>query len=202
MGRVGETVRRTFQLASKMRDERGADGPDDNERVLRYLAKCTINAALAHGLAHEIGALTPGRLADVVLWRPEWFGVKPALVLKSGFPAWGPTGDPNAVVDYLRAAGARPAVRRPRRRAGRALRRASSPAPSLDGGGAAAAADAQAPLGRRRHPRGSAPRDMVRNDRLGAVRVDPATHEVTLDGEPVRSEPAATVPLSALYLLG
>ena len=200
MGRVGETVRRTFQLASKMRDERGADGPDDNERVLRYLAKCTVNAALAHGLAHEIGALTPGRLADVVLWRPEWFAVKPSLVLKSGFPAWGPTGDPNAVVDYCEpqvlgpqfgGSGAAPAE----------LSVVFVSRASLDGGGAA-----ELPTRKRRSAVANTRRvgaaDMVRNDRLGAVRVDPATHEVTLDGEPMRSEPAATVPLSALYLLG
>jgi urease subunit alpha len=200
MGRVGETVRRTFQLASKLRDERGADDRHDNERVLRYLAKCTINPALAHGLSHEVGALTPGRLADVVLWRPEWFGVKPSLVLKSGFPAWGATGDPNAVIDFCE-----PVVLGPQFGAhGGAAAELSvlfTSRAALAGGGAA-----RLPSRKRRSvvsgTRTVGARDMVRHGRLGAVRVDPTTHEVTLDGEPLRSPPSATVPLSSLYLLG
>ena len=103
MGRAGETVRRTFAMASVMKAARGplaGDGPDDdNARVLRYLAKLTINPALAHGIAHEVGSLEPGKLADIVLWRPEMFGAKPFLVLKAGLPAWGVVGDPNASLD-------------------------------------------------------------------------------------------------------
>ena len=100
MGRMGETVRRTFAVAAKNRDDRGADNDrHDNERVLRYLAKLTVNPAIAHGLSHEIGTLELGKLADLVLWEPAWFGAKPSLVLKSGFPAYGVTGDPNASVD-------------------------------------------------------------------------------------------------------
>ena len=87
----------------------------DNDRVLRYIAKLTINPAIAHGLSHEIGSLEVGKLADIVLWQPEFFGAKPQLVLKSGFPAYGVTGDPNATIDTLRTAGPRPAVRRARR---------------------------------------------------------------------------------------
>src|SRR5262249_20109160 len=102
MGRAGETWARTFALAAAMRAQRGPlpEHPDrhDNHRVLRYLSKLTLNPALAHGLAGEIGALTPGRLADVVLWHPAWFGVKPQLVVKAGIPAWGATGDPNATI--------------------------------------------------------------------------------------------------------
>ena len=93
----------------------------DNDRVLRYMAKLTINPAIAHGLSHEIGSLTPGRLADIVLWQPKYFGAKPQLVLKSGFPAFGVTGDPNADHRHLRTAGPRPAVRRARRHPRRAL---------------------------------------------------------------------------------
>ncbi|MEV4461958.1 urease subunit alpha, partial [Microbispora sp. NPDC049633] len=100
MGRAGETVRRTFPMAAKMKAERGPlDGDPaghDNARVLRYIAKLTINPAIAHGLAHEIGSIEPGKLADIVLWRPEFFGAKPQLVLKAGFPAYGVVGDPNA----------------------------------------------------------------------------------------------------------
>ncbi|HET9091365.1 MAG TPA: urease subunit alpha, partial [Acidimicrobiales bacterium] len=97
MGRAGETVWRTFALAARMKElGGGAEAGHDNERVLRYLAKLTINPAVAHGLSDEVGSLQPGRLADVVLWRPGSFGAKPALVLKAGIPAWGLTGDPNA----------------------------------------------------------------------------------------------------------
>ncbi|MDV9202350.1 urease subunit alpha, partial [Streptomyces sp. Wh19] len=103
MGRAGETVRRTFAMAGKMKAELGpmeGDGPaDDNARVLRYIAKLTINPAIAHGLSHEIGSIETGKMADIVLWRPEFFGAKPQLVLKSGFPAYGVTGDPNAATD-------------------------------------------------------------------------------------------------------
>lgn len=101
MGRAGETVRRTFAMAGKMKAERGApaDVDHDNERVLRYMAKLTINPAIAHGLAHEVGSIEVGKLADIVLWRPEFFGAKPQLVLKSGFPAYGVVGDPNAATD-------------------------------------------------------------------------------------------------------
>ncbi|MFC5883345.1 urease subunit alpha, partial [Streptomyces virginiae] len=103
MGRAGETIRRTFAMAAKMKGELGpleGDGEgDDNARVLRYMAKLTINPAIAHGLAHEIGSIEVGKLADIVLWRPQFFGAKPQLVLKSGFPAYGVTGDPNAATD-------------------------------------------------------------------------------------------------------
>ncbi|MGG8409038.1 amidohydrolase family protein, partial [Streptomyces sp. 12297] len=88
MGRAGETIRRTFAMAAKMKAELGpleGDGDgDDNARVLRYMAKLTINPAIAHGLAHEIGSIEVGKLADIVLWRPPFFGAKPQLVLKSG----------------------------------------------------------------------------------------------------------------------
>jgi len=89
MGRAGETVRRTFAMAGKMKLELGAENPlHDNDRALRYVAKLTVNPAIAHGLLHEVGTLEVGKLADVVLWRPEFFGAKPELVLKAGFPAW------------------------------------------------------------------------------------------------------------------
>ncbi len=108
MGRAGETVARTFATAAAMKHRIAATGTpddlvsatgDDNARVLRNLAKLTVNPARAHGLAHEVGTLAPGMLADIVLWDPAWFGAKPLLVLKAGFPAWGVTGDPNATVD-------------------------------------------------------------------------------------------------------
>ena len=108
MGRAGETWRRTFALAAVTKGAEGGfvDAEDDavghdNDRVLRYLAKLTVNPALVHGIAHEVGSLQLGRMADIVLWRPSHFAAKPALVLKSGLPAWGPTGDPNASIDTV-----------------------------------------------------------------------------------------------------
>ncbi|MFB9607524.1 urease subunit alpha, partial [Streptomyces roseofulvus] len=202
MGRAGETVRRTFAMAGKMKAELGpleGDGAhDDNARVLRYLAKLTINPAIAHGLAHEIGSVEVGKLADIVLWRPEFFGAKPQMVLKAGFPAWGVVGDPNAATDTCE-----PLVLGP-----------------LFGGHGATAADlsvafvAQAavdlggdrmPTRRRRVPvrgtRGIGPADLLLNSRTGSVQVDDRTGLVSLDGSPIRSEPADSVSLNRLYFL-
>ena len=200
MGRIGETLRRTFQLASVMKDARGADGPNDNARVLQYLAKTTINPALAHGMGHEIGSLEVGKLADIVLWDPAWFAVKPFLVLKAGFPTWGVVGDPNAVTAFAQptqvaaqigAIGTAPAR----------LSVAFTSQAALAGDGAAAL-----PTTKRRVAvhgnRALGPADMVRNSRLAAVRVDSVTHAVTVDGTSVETPPVASVPLSSLYLLG
>src|SRR5262249_13341355 len=101
MGRVGEVIARTWQTAHKMRQQRGAlhDGErNDNARVKRYIAKYTVNPAIAHGVAHEVGSVEVGKLADLVLWRPGFFGAKPELVLKSGFIAWAQMGDANASI--------------------------------------------------------------------------------------------------------
>ncbi len=199
MGRAGETVRRTFALAAKMKGENGAeDDRHDNERVLRYLAKLTVNPAVAHGLAHEVGSLEPGKLADIVLWDPAHFGAKPELVLKGGFPAWGVTGDPNAAVER-----AEPLVY----------------GPQFGGHGGAASEVSVAfvsqatkdsgtdrlPTRRRRVPvsgtRGIGLPDMVRNRRTGLVDVDLATGAVRLDGERLTSPAADSVSLSRLYFL-
>ncbi|WP_037581674.1 urease subunit alpha [Phaeacidiphilus oryzae] len=205
MGRAGETVRRTLQLAGKMKAELGpldgefgsTAGGDDNPRVLRYIAKLTINPAIAHGLAHEIGSLEPGKLADIVLWAPHSFGAKPQLVLKAGFPAYGVTGDPNASTDRCE-----PLVLGPQFGAHGATAADLSVAFTAQ---AAVDAEDRMPTRRRRvgvrGTRGIGPRDMLRNDRLGEVRVDPRTGLVTLDGDPLRSEPAESVSLSRLYFL-
>jgi urease subunit alpha len=198
MGRAGETVRRTFALAGKMKAETGADGDDDNERVLRYIAKLTINPAIAHGLAHEVGSVEVGKLADLVLWRPEYFGAKPQLVLKSGFPAYGVTGDPNAATDTCE-----PLVLGPQFGAHGATPAEISVAfvarAALDRGG-----DLMPTRRRRvavRGTRGIGPADLCRNSRTGQVDVDPRTGLVTLDGEPLRSAPADSVSLNRLYFL-
>jgi urease subunit alpha len=197
MGRAGETVRRTFGLASVLKRAVGFSGPDDNERVLRYLAKLTINPAVAHGLAHEVGSVEVGKLADIVLWEPAWFGAKPTLVLKAGMPAWGVTGDPNAAIDI-----AEPLVLGPQFGGCGA-----TPAELSVMFVAQAALDAGADLPgvRRRVPvRGTpslGPASMVRHGRLGQVRVDPATGRTTLDDDLLAVEPADSVPLSRLYFL-
>ena len=99
MGRIGETIRRTWQLAHVMKAWAGGDEGDDNARVLRYLAKITTEPALVHGIDGDVGSLRPGRLADIVLWRPSAFGVKPEVILKAGAFAWGALGQGNATVE-------------------------------------------------------------------------------------------------------
>ncbi|WP_391858225.1 urease subunit alpha [Streptomyces silvisoli] len=202
MGRAGETVRRTFAMAGKMKADLGplaGDGADDdNARVLRYIAKLTINPAIAHGLAHEVGSLEVGKLADIVLWQPRYFGAKPQLVLKSGFPAYGVTGDPNAATDTCE-----PLVLGPQFGSYGATPADISVA--FVAGAAVALGDDRMPTRRRRvavrGTRGIGPADLVLNSRIGHVQVDGDSGLVTLDGEPVRSDPAERVSLNRLYFL-
>lgn len=199
MGRAGETVRRTFQLAAKNKFDRGEGASvHDNDRVRQYVAKLTINPAIAHGLAHEIGSLDVGKLADIVLWRPDHFGAKPQLVLKSGFPAYGVTGDPNATTDSCE-----PLVLGPQ--FGSFGATAADLSVAFVSQAAVDAGDDHMTTRRRRvavrDNRNIGPRNMVLNDRLGTVDVDPATGMVSLDGETVYSEPSVEVPLSRLYFL-
>ncbi len=199
MGRAGETVRRTFQLASKNKRDLGHGATKhDNDRVRQYMAKLTINPAIAHGLSHEIGSLDVGKLADIVLWRPDHFGAKPQLVLKSGFPAYGVTGDPNATTDSCE-----PLVLGPQ--FGSFGATAADLSVAFVSQAAVDAGDDHMTTRRRRvavkGTRNIGPADMVLNDRLGNVDVDPATGMVTLDGQTVYSEPSDSVPLSRLYFL-
>lgn len=186
MGRAGETWWRTFALASVLRPH---EDSDDNERILRYLAKLTINPALAHGMAHEIGSLEPGKLADIVLWRPQSFAAKPWLVLKSGFPVWGETGDPNASlpdtepVQIAEQFGS------------------FSPADlSYVITNAASMAEAPLPSQRRaiviRGTRTVRATDMVRHGNLGTVTV--GERAVTWNGEELHMDPIRQVPISRL----
>ena len=204
MGRAGETIRRTFAMAAAMKQALGplkGDGErDDNARVARYLAKLTINPARAHGIAHEVGSLEPGKLADIVLWRPEMFGAKPSLVLKAGLPAWGAVGDPNATVDT-----AEPMV------LGRQF--AGSGAAAVDVSvvfvnAAAAEADSDVIATRRRRVAVRGTRDVrltdmaAGNDRTGEVSVSADAASVSLDGEPLHlPEPVEQVALARLYHL-
>ncbi|MFC1421558.1 urease subunit alpha, partial [Streptacidiphilus cavernicola] len=195
MGRAGETVRRTLAMAGKMKHELGPlDGNgsfgdtasgDDNQRVLRYIAKLTINPAIAHGLAHEIGSLEPGKLADIVLWRPDHFGAKPQLILKAGFPAYGITGDPNASTDRCE-----PLILGPQFGA-----HGTTPADISIAFVSQAALDNgdHLPTRRRRiavhNTRTIGPHNMIHNHRTGTIDVNPTTGLVTLDGEPLESTP-------------
>jgi urease subunit alpha len=197
MGRVGEVVRRAFQNAAWMHRLRGPEpGPGDNARALRHLAKVTINPAIAHGLAAHVGSLQPGRLADAVLWRPELFAVRPEIVLKSGIAAWGASGDPNATTMLAEPV----LVRRQIGAEGAAAARLSAAFLARE------AMDAELPSTRPRLPvegcRELTAADMVHNSRTGEIRVDPNTHEVTLDGEPVDAPPLEEMALSSRYLLG
>lgn len=204
MGRAGETWRRTFALAAVTKgaegahvDEADAAAGHDNERVLRYLAKLTVNPALVHGIAHEVGSLQPGRLADVVLWRPAYFGAKPSLVIKGGLPAWGALGDPNASIDTVE----------PLRMGPQFGGHGAAPAQLsvLFTNTAADESSAPFPTARRRVPvRGTRTvrlSQMARNARLADVRVDPASAQVTMDGTRLRFGPVDQVPLQRLYFL-
>ncbi|MCZ3385664.1 MAG: urease subunit alpha [Actinomycetia bacterium] len=200
MGRAGETVKRTFAMAAQNKRTRGPleggdNGHADNARVLRYLAKLTINPAIAHGFAHELGSLEVGKLADIVLWQPAWFGAKPNLVLKSGFPAWGLTGDPNATVDR-----AEPLVFGPQ------FGGHGATAAELSVAFVSGACDVDA-LGLRRRAlpvsrcRGIGLADMVSNTTIGDTVVDVRGERVTFDGTELSADPAESVSLNRLYFL-
>jgi urease subunit alpha len=200
MGRVGETIRRTWQLAHVSKERAGDGGAGgDNARILRYLAKYTLNPAIAHGIEEYVGSLQTGRFADIVLWRPAWFGCKPEAVFKDGFLAYANVGPMNGVTAFVEPV-------RPRRMFGSV---GDAPRGIAHLFVSQAAADnreltARHPSGRLLPVRGTrrlTKADMVHNDALPAVRVDPASGTVTIDGRPVTVEPAREVPLSRRHLL-
>ncbi len=197
MGRIGEVVRRAFQCADAMKAQFGAEsGQADNQRVLRYLAKVTINPAITHGLAAHVGSLEVGKLADMVMWAPEFFAVRPELTLKAGMPTYGASGEGNGSTSY----GEPVSVQRQFGALG------SAPAGTSLAFLARASMDADLPTERRRalveHCRDLSAKDMVRNTRTGSVKVDGDRRVVTLDGEPMRAEPVERLAFSASYLLG
>ena len=205
MGRVNEVVARCWQLASKMRDQRGrldgepVDGAD-NARILRYLAKYTINAARVFGIDHEVGSLETGKMADIVLWKPAFFGLKPQTVIKGGFTAFAAIGDAAASIGN-----ADPILERPAW--GMFGRAPSSIAttfvhPSSIGQDLAGRLDLAKPLTAIGPTRQLTKTDMLYNDALPEIRVDPQTFEVTVDGERAWCEPVDRVALGQLYLLG
>ncbi|MDR1080061.1 MAG: urease subunit alpha [Deltaproteobacteria bacterium] len=204
MGRVGEVIVRCWQTASKMKDERGTlgDGPSDNFRIRRYIAKYTINPAVAHGMDGMLGSVSPGKLADLVLWRPAFFGVKPSLVIKGGQIAWAPMGDPNASIPTPQPSHYRPMFGAFGPAAPASSVTFVSPS-SLERGIAGAFRDKG--LLRRLVPvadtRRLGKRDMVLNCALPAIEVDPQTYEVRVDGVLASSEPAGTLPMAQRYFL-
>ena len=203
MGRIGEVVIRTWQTASKMKTQRGAlpgeTADDDNLRAKRYVAKYTINPALAHGLAHEIGSIERGKLADLALWKPAFFGVKPELVIKGGLIAWAAMGDPNASIPTPQ-----PVLYRPMFGAfGRAV--AATAVTFVSAAALASDVPRRLGLGRRAVAvsgcRAIGKRDMIHNAALPRLQVDPETYEVLADGERLTCEPARVLPMAQRYFL-
>ena len=201
MGRIGEVVTRTWQTAHKMKVQRGPligdSSRNDNERVKRYVSKYTINPAITHGIAHEAGSIEPGKLADLVLWSPGFFGVKPEMVVKGGFIAWSVMGDANASIPTPQ-----PVFYRPMFGAFGGAAQASSAAfvsqvslPSVERLG----------LHKRivpvRNCRNIGKANMVRNSATPRIEVDPETYEVRADGELLTCEPATVLPLAQRYFL-
>ena len=204
MGRVGETIARTWQVADHMKAERGALPEDkgtqnDNTRIKRYVAKYTINAARIYGIDHEIGTLEDGKLADIVLWEPKFFGIKPEVIFKGGFPAWSVMGESNASLMTCQ-----PLVYRPQWGSYGPGRHATSVTfmsqTALDTG-----IPQQLGLQKRcvavRGTRRLSKRDMLWNDAVPQISIDPETYRVEVDGELCTCAPVERVPLGPLYVL-
>ena len=203
MGRVGEVVTRTWQTAHKMKVQRGNlpedSAQNDNLRAKRYVAKYTINPALTHGIARDVGSIEPGKMADLVLWKPAFFGAKPEMVIKGGFIAWSVMGDPNASIPTPQ-----PVLYRPMFGSFSAV-----PATTSLTFVSKAALDKYigAKLGLKssvtavRGCRSIGKSDMVHNDATPDIRVDPETYEVRVDGQAITCEPLGVLPLAQRYFL-
>jgi urease subunit alpha len=203
MGRVGEVIIRTWQTAHKMKQQRGKLPLDtdrhDNFRAKRYLAKYTINPAIAHGIAHEVGSVEVGKWADIVIWKPAFFGVKPALILKGGFIAMAAMGDPNASIPTPQPVHYRPMFGA----YGGALAKTSLTFVSQAG--------LQAGIGERfglhktlsavKGIRGLGKRHMIHNDYLPKMEVNAQTYQVRADGQLLTCEPASSLPMTQRYFL-
>ncbi|MEY4764613.1 MAG: urease subunit alpha, partial [Pseudomonadota bacterium] len=203
MGRVGEVIMRTWQTAHKMKAQRGALPGDtarhDNARVKRYVAKYTINPALAHGVAHEIGSVEEGKWADLVIWKPAFFGVKPSIIMKGGFIAAAAMGDPNASIPTPQPVHYRPMFGA----YGGALSRSSLTFMSQAG----VAAGLPEELGLKktvsavRGCRSVKKADMVHNSYLPKMEIDAQTYQVRADGQLLVCEPATELPMAQRYFL-
>ena len=201
MGRVGEVIIRTWQTADKMKRQRGPlpgdSARNDNVRIKRYLAKYTINPAIAHGISHEVGSIEAGKLADLVVWQPKFFGVRPELIVKGGMIAWAAMGDPNASIPTPQ-----PVTMRP-------MWGADIPHATSVTFISQAALDRGVPerLGLRkpavavRNTRAIGKRDLIHNSATPEITVDPETYEVRADGELLVCEPARELPMAQRYFL-
>jgi urease subunit alpha len=203
MGRVGEVITRTWQTAHKMKQQRGALAPDtdknDNYRIKRYIAKYTINPAITHGISHEVGSIEVGKMADLVLWKPAFFGAKPAMIIKGGFIAAAPMGDPNASiptpqpVHYRYMFGAYGATKQQT-----SVTFVSQAAYEL---GIGKQLDLKKRLVAVKNTRQITKKDLLLNDYLPNIEVDSQTYEVRIDGELLSCEPATELPLAQRYFL-
>lgn len=202
MGRIGEVIIRTWQTAHVMKRRRGSlpgDGPADNLRARRYIAKYTINPAIAHGLDTEIGSVEPGKLADLVLWEPKFFGVRPSVVIKGGFVAWAAMGDANASIPTPQ-----PVLARPMFGAAPSVAAASSlhfVAPAALESGLPERLGLTRSLAAVADTRNRGKADMVLNDALPDVQVDPDSFAVHVDGELIEPQPVAELPMAQRYFL-
>ena len=203
MGRIGEVITRTWQTAHKMKVQRGPlpedSGRNDNFRVKRYIAKYTINPAITHGIAGRIGSIEPGKLADLAIWKPAFFGVKPEIVIKGGFIAWSVMGDANASIPTPQ-----PVLYRPMFGAfGRACQSISLTFVSQ----AAFQSEIGIKLGLQKRVapvencRKIGKDRMIHNSAMPQIEVDPETYEVRADGELLTCAPATILPLAQRYFL-
>jgi urease subunit alpha len=203
MGRVGEVVSRTWQTAHKMRVQRGAlpgeTSSADNLRAKRYIAKYTINPAVAHGISHEVGSVEVGKLADLVMWKPAFFGIKPALIIKGGAIAAAPMGDPNASIPTPQPVHYRPMFGA----YGRACTGTSVSFVSQAAleAGIAGSFELERRLVAVKNCRSVTKADMRLNDYQPHMEVDPQTYEVRADGQLLTCEPATELPLAQRYSL-
>jgi urease subunit alpha len=202
MGRVGEVIIRTWQAAHKMKVQRGPLRGDpkthDNTRVKRYVAKYTINPAITHGISHAVGSIEAGKVADLVLWRPAFFGVKPSLILKGGMIAAAAMGDPNASIPTPQPVHYRPMFASFGKALSTSITFVSQAAlnnPAVRGLGL------NRPLEAVKNTRKIGKRDMVHNDWQPKIDVDPETYEVRAEGELLVCEPAKVLPMAQRYFL-
>jgi urease subunit alpha len=201
MGRIGEVVTRTWQTAHKMKTQRGAlqeDSPrNDNFRVKRYVAKYTINPAITHGISGEVGSIEVGKLADLVLWKPAFFGVKPEIVIKGGLIAGSLMGDGNASIPTPQ-----PCIYRPMFGSfGQATNAVSLHFVSAAGIKGENLSSLKRPMVAVRGCRAIKKTDLKLNDALPDIHVNPETYEVRADGELLKCDPAEVLPLAQRYFL-
>jgi urease subunit alpha len=202
MGRVGEVIIRTWQTAHKMKVQRGSLKEDtarnDNQRVLRYIAKYTINPAITHGIGHVIGSIEPGKLADLVLWKPAFFGVKPSLILKGGMIAAAAMGDPNASIPTPQPVHYRPmfgSFAGGLRTSLTFVSKAALANPAVQ------SLNLAKPLEAVKNCRKIRKADMVHNGAMPVIEVDAETYAVRADGKLLVCEPAQTLPMAQRYFL-